>query len=332
MSDVEMNEEDSGSDSEESMDEDQETNQEGEGKETIENDSRPNVYLPGVPLQEGEELVCDQSAYVMLHQAQSGAPCLSFDIVLDNLGDDRETFPLTAYIVAGTQAARTHTNNVVVMKMQNLNKTGGEDEDDDEESDDDENDKPQMSFASMKHLGCINRIRAARYNDTTLAASWSELGRVNIWNLTQQLQLLDNPTELANYNKNNVGNTVMPVFTFSGHQQEGFAVDWSQMMPGTLATGDCKRDIHIWKPQEGGSWQVDQRPLVGHTNSVEDLQWSPNERSVLASCSIDKSIRIWDTRAAPNKACMLTTENSHDSDVNVISWNRNEPFIVSGKY
>jgi len=40
----------------------------------------------------------------MYHTAQTGAPCLSFDILRDSLGDGRVEYPLTAYLVAGTQA------------------------------------------------------------------------------------------------------------------------------------------------------------------------------------------------------------------------------------
>lgn len=129
-------------------------------------ETESKVYLPGQGLEEGEELVADKSAYRLLHHAQSGAPCLSFDIIPDDLGNCRESYPLTMYIVAGTQAAKTHVNNLLVMKMSNLHGTRQSSEDSESESSDseDENDerRPVMNVAPIKHQGCVNRVRYFR--------------------------------------------------------------------------------------------------------------------------------------------------------------------------
>lgn len=48
---------------------------------------------------------------------------MSFDIVRDSLGDGRTEYPLTAYLVAGTQAEVTKQNLIILIKMSQLQKT-----------------------------------------------------------------------------------------------------------------------------------------------------------------------------------------------------------------
>jgi len=59
--------------------------------------------------------------------------------------------------------------------------------------------------------------------------------------------------------------------------------------------------------------------FVGHSASVEDLQWSPTEADVFASCSADGTISIWDIRTGKEPCISI---KAHKADVNVISWNR----------
>uniref|UniRef100_A0A8C5LGG4 Glutamate-rich WD repeat-containing protein 1 n=1 Tax=Jaculus jaculus TaxID=51337 RepID=A0A8C5LGG4_JACJA len=250
----------------------------------------PQVYLPsrGPPLREGEELV------------MISAPS-RFDTVREHLGDNWTELPLPLYLCVGTQAESAQSK--------------GTDEDDDDEEDEEQ--KPQLELAMAPHCGGINRVRVSWLGEEPVAGVRSEKGQVEVFTLRRLLQVVDGPHALVVFLWDEQAR-VKPIFSFAGHMGEGLALDWPPPPP----------NIHLWTPTDGGSWHVDQRPFVGHTRSVEDLQWSPTEDTV--SCSADASIRIWDIRAAPGKACMLTTATAHDGDVKVISWSCQEPFLLSG--
>ncbi|XP_023685904.1 glutamate-rich WD repeat-containing protein 1 [Paramormyrops kingsleyae] len=319
-----MEEMEQSSSEEDEMEEDEEENEGGERKE--------KVYVPGREvLNPGEQLEMDRSAYRLYHECQTGAPCLSFDVLRDADGDGREQFPLSMLLCAGTQADSANANRLLVMRMHNIYGTEKENEESsDEESDeeDDEERKPQLELAMLPHYGGINRVRVMQEAERSLAAVWSDKGLVEIFDLSQQLEAVHSAAAMATFLKHQQGEAT-PLFSFSGHMTEGFALDWSPKVSGRLISADCKKNIHLWEPREGGtSWQIDQRPFSSHCKSVEDLQWSPTEATVFASCSVDQSIRIWDIRAPPNS--MLSVDQAHSSDVNVISWNRNEPFLLSG--
>ena len=94
-----------------------------------------------------------------------GAPCLSFDVLPDKLGDSRESFPLTCYIVAGTQAERGQPNYINVMKLHNITKTQKDqnDESDDDSEGEEEEELPELNLVTLNHTGSVNRIRVRNH-------------------------------------------------------------------------------------------------------------------------------------------------------------------------
>jgi ribosome assembly protein RRB1 len=81
---------------------------------------------------------------------------------------------------------------------------------------------------------------------------------------------------------------------------------------------------------DGGTWKTNSTPFTDHTDSVEDIQWSYTESNLLMSCSVDRSLRLWDVRSKAKEACVCVVENAHEKDINVISWNPSDPYLVSG--
>lgn len=198
-----------------------------------------------------------------------------------------------------------------------------DDESEDDEDDDDGLDEdPTLEHVDVNHVGGVNRIRSMPQNPGVIA-TMADTGSAHIFDLSATLTSMMNKVPRVNPNSK-------PTFTYTGHQEEGYAIDWNPIVAGRLLTGDCAGKIRLWQPVGGGNvvgkWTVDKSPFKGHTSSVEDLQWSPSEATVFSSASSDKTVRIWDIRDFSKPQITI---DAHNEDVNVLSWNKTVGYLLA---
>jgi len=294
-------------------------------------------------LEKEEVLDFDNEAYDMLHRAKVEWPCLSIDFVVpenfyppvksfyDKAADRKkifqDKFPYTTYMIAGSQTS-SENGFLYLMKWSNMQKTKYDDDPDiSEDGSNVSNDTdPFMKFEKVGIKGNVNRIKAMK--NSYLTAYWSDSANIEIVDLRQLFPNVDDggngieEEEMkSNIKKRKVTSKNIGVKTFK-RSLEGFALDWSCLTPGLLAAGGYDKKIELYAPRDEmcSDFVLRDSILKGHTDSIEDICWSPFQDSVLASCSVDKSIRFWDLRAEANSK-PIVIENAHKSDVNVISWN-----------
>ena len=158
-------------------------------------------------------------------------------------------------------------------------------------------------------------------------STWAETGKVHIWDVRPLLESFDVPGYTYDKKRTN-----SPVFTITSHgRAEGFAMDWASSGDANpsalrLLTGDIHSKIYLTTTGQAGFNALSQ-PFTTHTSSVEDLQWSPSEPSVFASCSADQTIQIWDVRIKGKKSA-AGIDRAHQADVNVISWNKLTAYLL----
>jgi len=294
---------------------------EEEEEEEQEGKVQQRIFRPGVDeVEEGEQLEMEPGTYDMIHKANVEWPCLSFDIVRDDLGAQRSAYPMTAYVVAGTQAEQACDNRIYMMKWHNLRKTvkdGKEDSGDEEEDDEssDEEGEAHLDIKAVTHPGGVNRIRCMP-QASHIVATWADTGKVHMWNLDAQRKALDKPGDKCP----TIGK---PIYTSEAHKEEGYALDWNPKETGSMVTGSNDGEIYLWKPVKGG-WNVEAtNSFRAHTGSIEDVQWKRAGNSIgsiFASCSSDASVCVWDIREQNRQKAALHMKDAHGSDVNVLSW------------
>ena len=197
-------------------------------------------------------------------------------------------------------------------------------------------DDPTLEHINVNHYGGVNRIRSMPQS-AGIIATMADTSKVHIFDLTA-----------CTHNMMNRGVSIPssiptgPVYTFDGHKDEGYGLDWNKVVPGRLATGDVKGAVHIWNIDSGNAIQnlssstyasskvsctVDSHAYKSQRNSIEDIQWSPTEGTVFISASSDKSLAVWDIRG--KNGPQITVQDAHNEDVNVISWNSKVSYLLA---
>lgn len=205
------------------------------------------------------------------------------------------------------------------MKLSNLHKTQQDEDDEDDDDPQALDEDPILEHRSVPHNGCVNRIRTMPHSGKHLASTWSENGKVYIYDLDPYVSSLDVPgTTLPKQYK--------PLAIHNHGRAEGYAMDWSPREAGKILTGDIAGLIYQSTITPNGTVQTDSVAFREHKSSVEDIQWSPTENTVFASCSADGTVKIWDTRTKKKSAVSIHASNS---DVNVITWNRKAGYLLA---
>ncbi len=305
-------------------------------------------------MKDQDDLAYDSSAYEMLHKVTLDWPCLSIDFVLPdrlNINYDlfnagmklpesvlvdytdpvtsqttkrhkQDKYPYTVYLVGGTQTDQKSkvSNKLYVMKWTDMYKTQYDNQSESDDDPDNLDEDPDLLYEWVPLKSSINRVRTM--NSSAVTALWTEAGEVAIYD-TSALFLKLNAKKVNNKKKSKkkIKDINCKVRGFM-HPTEGYALDWSPLKKGLLASGGHDAKIYTYLPMDPSlsDWQMSKNPLQGHTDSVEDLQFSPAEESVLASCSVDKTVKIWDLRSDSSKDSQITFA-AHEGDVNVIAWN-----------
>lgn len=66
-----------------------------------------------------------------------------------------------------------------------------------------------------------------------------------------------------------------------------------------LASASRDMSIRVWSADARGTISDASLELKGHTDDVARVSWHPTHTHLLASCSADKSVKLWDTSVSP---------------------------------
>ncbi|KAK0466959.1 WD40 repeat-like protein [Desarmillaria tabescens] len=125
------------------------------------------------------------------------------------------------------------------------------------------------------------------------------------------------------------------IASWQEHTREVFSVDWSNLQKENFASSSWDGKVKLWTPDRPRSVST----LHAHQACVYQALFSPYQPAVLATCSTDGTIKLFDLRSpsyaptsnsftAPLTAPALTVPVS-GGEVLSLDWNKYRPFVLA---
>ncbi|KAL0221245.1 hypothetical protein RCL1_001099 [Eukaryota sp. TZLM3-RCL] len=172
----------------------------------------------------------------------------------------------------------------------------------------------------VKSIKTPNEVNKVRYCPAkpNLVAGFIANAEVQIYDLSIKSVTNETPSH-----------SPAPVFSLTGHIDEGFGLSWSNLDVPMLVSGGNDGRICVWDVS-AASRGVSNPPLFSidyHQKPVEDVQFHPRSANVLASVADDGKFCIWDLRVDQYSKPRIIVRTS--DELNTVAWNNFRDPIVS---
>jgi histone-binding protein RBBP4 len=123
-------------------------------------------------------------------------------------------------------------------------------------------------------------------------------------------------------------NICKPQHRCLGHTDEGYGLCWNPHVPGQLLSGSDDATLCMWDLREAGLEVDATQKRTGHLSVVEDVDWHKIYPHMFGSVGDDSKLLLWDVREVTDKPSH-TVEKAHDADVNCLSFNPVNEFLIA---
>lgn len=175
---------------------------------------------------------------------------------------------------------------------------------------------------TIVHPGEVNRVTTVP-NFRHVVATHTDSPEVYVWNFNTQ------ENRDSDMGKKKVVEASTPDAVLVGHRENAEFAMGACDVKALLASGGKDTQVLVWDI-EGALGKGKLPPSVileGHTNTVEDVCFKPENQHELVSVADDYSMLFWDTRTSTKAVDRVT--NAHGSnDLHSVDWSLVTPYLL----